>query len=228
MAYILHIETSTKQCSVAIGYKGKCISEKKLLSQNYSHEEKLHVFIQEALEEVNLDISELGAVSVSKGPGSFTGLRIGVAAAKGICFALDLPLIAVNTLKLMIQPHLEKKDIDFLIPMLDARRMEVYTAIYDKLGNCIQQTNAHVLTESSFQKIVGDSNCFIIGNGALKFQNIKPRIKAYFSESIYHPSAKDMCSLSWEHKLNRNYEDINSFEPYYLKDFQTTLPKNNK
>ena len=115
MAYILHIETSTKQCSVAIGYKGKCISEKKLLSQNYSHEEKLHVFIQEALEEVNLDISELGAVSVSKGPGSFTGLRIGVAAAKGICFALDLPLIAVNTLKLMIQPYLERKDIDFLL-----------------------------------------------------------------------------------------------------------------
>ena len=112
--------------------------------------------------------------------------------------------------------------------MLDARRMEVYTAIYDKLGNCIQQTNAHVLTESSFQKIVGDSNCFIIGNGALKFQNIKPRIKAYFSESIYHPSAKDMCSLSWEHNLNRNYEDINSFEPYYLKDFQRTLPKKNK
>ena len=228
MAYILHIETSTKQCSVAIGYKGKCISEKKLLSQNYSHEEKLHVFIQEALDEVNLDISELDAISVSKGPGSFTGLRIGVAAAKGICYALDLPLIAVNTLKLMIQPYLEKKEIDFFIPMLDARRMEVYTAIYDQLGNCIQQTNAHVLTDSSFHKMVGDGNCLIIGNGAVKFQNIKPKIKACFTESIYYPSAKDMCSLSWEHNLNRNYQDINLFEPYYLKDFQTTLPKNNK
>ena len=228
MAYILHIETSTKQCSVAIGYKGKCISEKKLLSQNYSHEEKLHVFIQEALDEVNLDISELDAISVSKGPGSFTGLRIGVAAAKGICYALDLPLIAVNTLKLMIQPYLEKKEIDFFIPMLDARRMEVYTAIYDQLGNCIQQTNAHVLTNSSFHKMVGDGNCFIIGNGAVKFQNIKSKIKACFSESIYYPSAKDMCSLSWEHNLNRNYQDINLFEPYYLKDFQTTLPKDNK
>ena len=228
MAYILHIETSTKQCSVAIGYMGKCISEKKLLSQHYSHEEKLHIFIKDALEEVNLKISELNAVSVSKGPGSFTGLRIGVAAAKGICYALDLPLIAVNTLKLMIQPYLKKKEIDFFIPMLDARRMEVYTAIYDKLGNCIQQTNAHVLTDSSFHKMVGDGNCLIIGNGAVKFQNIKPKIKAFFSESIYYPSAKDMCSLSWEHNFNRNYQDIKLFEPYYLKDFQTTLPKNNK
>ncbi len=226
MAYILHIETSTKQCSVAIGYKGKCISEKKLLSEHYSHEEKLHVFIQEALQEVNLNISELGAVSVSKGPGSFTGLRIGVATAKGICYALDLPLIAIDTLKLMIQPYLKKKDIDFLIPMLDARRMEVYTAIYDNYENCVQQIKAQVLTENSFHKVVGDRNCLIIGNGAVKFQNIKPKIKAYFSEYIYYPSAKDMCLLSWKHKLNRNYQDINTFEPYYLKDFQATLPKN--
>ena len=228
MAYILHIETSTKQCSVAIGYKGKCISEKKLLSEHYSHEEKLHVFIQEALQEVNLNISELGAVSVSKGPGSFTGLRIGVATAKGICYALDLPLIAIDTLKLMIQPYLKKKDIDFLIPMLDARRMEVYTAIYDNYENCVQQIKAQVLTENSFHKVVSDRNCLIIGNGAVKFQNIKPKIKAYFSEYIYYPSAKDMCSLSWKHKLNRNYQDINTFEPYYLKDFQATLPKNTK
>ena len=228
MAYILHIETSTKQCSVAIGYKGKFITEKKLLSEKFSHEENVHVFIQKTLEEVNLNISELNAVSISKGPGSFTGLRIGVATAKGICFALDLPLIALNTLELMIQPFIKKKEIDFLIPMLDARRMEVYTAIYDKYGNCVEQTNAHILTESSFQKTVGDSNCLIIGSGAVKFHNIKPKIKAHFSDFIYYPSAKEMCSLSWKLYLNRDFQEINSFEPYYLKDFQTTTPKNSK
>ncbi|MFL2613507.1 MAG: tRNA (adenosine(37)-N6)-threonylcarbamoyltransferase complex dimerization subunit type 1 TsaB, partial [Flavobacteriaceae bacterium] len=118
MSYILHLETSTQQCSVALAKGGTCISKKKLLAENFSHSEKLHLFIQDVINEAGIVISDLEAIAISKGPGSYTGLRIGVAAAKGLCFALDLPLIAINSLTIMVQPFFDKKDFDFLIPML--------------------------------------------------------------------------------------------------------------
>ena len=135
MSYILHLETSTQQCSVALAKDGRCISKKKLLTENFSHSEKLHLFIQDVINKAGIVISDLEAIAISKGPGSYTGLRIGVAAAKGLCFALDLPLIAINSLTIMVQPFFDKKDFDFLIPMLDARRMEVYTSVFNKRQN---------------------------------------------------------------------------------------------
>ncbi|MDG1191303.1 MAG: tRNA (adenosine(37)-N6)-threonylcarbamoyltransferase complex dimerization subunit type 1 TsaB [Flavobacteriaceae bacterium] len=224
MAYIIQLETTTKQCSVALGYKGNCISKKVLLAEHFSHDEKLHVFIREVLQEASVGFSELDAVSISKGPGSYTGLRIGVAAAKGLCFALDLPLIAIHTLELMVQPFIGKAEYAFFIPMLDARRMEVYTAVFDNSKTWIQETNALVLEAQSFYDLLGDSPCLVFGNGASKFKTLQPKINAHFTETVSYPSAEDMSRLAWLEFQKKNFEDLATFEPFYLKDFQTTTP----
>lgn len=225
MAYIIQLETTTKQCSVALSYKGNCISKKVLLAEHFSHDEKLHVFIREVLQEASVGFSELDAVSISKGPGSYTGLRIGVAAAKGLCFALDLPLIGIQTLELMVQPFIGKAEYAFFIPMLDARRMEVYTAVFDNSKTWIQETNALVLEAQSFYDLLGDSSCLVFGNGASKFKTLQPKINAHFTETVSYPSAEDMSRLAWLEFQKKNFEDLATFEPFYLKDFQTTTPK---
>lgn len=222
MAYIIQLETTTKQCSVALSYKGNCISKKVLLAEHFSHDEKLHVFIREVLQEASVGFSELDAVSISKGPGSYTGLRIGVAAAKGLCFALDLPLIGIHTLELMVQPFICKAEYAFFIPMLDARRMEVYTAVFDNSKTWIQETNALVLEAQSFYNLLGDSPCLVFGNGASKFKTLQPKINAHFTETVSYPSAEDMSRLAWLEFQKKNFEDLATFEPFYLKDFQTT------
>ena len=222
MAYIIQLETTTKQCSVALSYKGNCISKKVLLAEHFSHDEKLHVFIREVLQEASVGFSELDAVSISKGPGSYTGLRIGVAAAKGLCFALDLPLIGIHTLELMVQPFIGKAEYVFFIPMLDARRMEVYTAVFDNSKTWIQETNALVLEAQSFYDLLGDSPCLVFGNGASKFKTLQPKINAHFTETVSYPSAEDMSRLAWLEFQKKNFEDLATFEPFYLKDFQTT------
>lgn len=224
MAYIIQLETTTKQCSVALSYKGNCISKKVLLAEHFSHDEKLHVFIREVLQEASVGFSELDAVSISKGPGSYTGLRIGVAAAKGLCFALDLPLIGIHTLELMVQPFIGKAEYAFFIPMLDARRMEVYTAVFDNSKTWIQETNALVLEAQSFYDLIGDSPCLVFGNGASKFKTLQPKINAHFTETVSYPSAEDMSRLAWLEFQKKNFEDLATFEPFYLKDFQTTTP----
>ena len=224
MAYIIQLETTTKQCSVALSYKGNCISKKVLLAEHFSHDEKLHVFIREVLQEASVGFSELDAVSISKGPGSYTGLRIGVAAAKGLCFALDLPLIGIHTLELMVQPFIGKAEYAFFIPMLDARRMEVYTAVFDNSKTWIQETNALVLEAQSFYNLLGDSPCLVFGNGASKFKTLQPKINAHFTETVSYPSAEDMSRLAWLEFQKKNFEDLATFEPFYLKDFQTTTP----
>ena len=224
MAYIIQLETTTKQCSVALSYKGNCISKKVLLAEHFSHDEKLHVFIREVLQEANVGFSELDAVAISKGPGSYTGLRIGVAAAKGLCFALDLPLIGIHTLELMVQPFIGKPEYVFFIPMLDARRMEVYTAVFDNSKTWIQETNALVLEAQSFYDLIGDSPCLVFGNGASKFKTLQPKINAHFTETVSYPSAEDMSRLAWLEFQKKIFEDLATFEPFYLKDFQTTTP----
>ena len=225
MAYIIQLETTTKQCSVALSYKGNCISKKVLLAEDFSHDEKLHVFIRKVLQEASVGFSELDAVSISKGPGSYTGLRIGVAAAKGLCFALDLPLIGIHTLELMVQPFIGKAEYAFFIPMLDARRMEVYTAVFDNSKTWKQETNALVLEAQSFYDLLGDSPCLVFGNGASKFKTLQPKINAHFTETVSYPSAEDMSRLAWLEFQKKNFEDLATFEPFYLKDFQTTTPK---
>lgn len=226
MAYILHIETSTKQCSVALAYKGKLLTSRVLNSESFSHNEKLHLFISEILEEANLKPKQLDAISVSKGPGSFTGLRIGVAAAKGFCFALDIPLIALNSLEILVQ-SVTQAEVELIIPMMDARRMEVYTAIFDGNKNWINQTSALVLSQNSFKEIVKDKTVLFLGNGINKFQELIPEINLIHSFENNYPNAIDMVELTWEKYISEDFESLAYFEPFYLKDFQTTTPKKN-
>ena len=224
MNYILHIDTTTKKCSVALAQDGELMIQKELLSEEFSHSEQLHPFIEEVLKESGLKSSSLSAIAISKGPGSYTGLRIGVSAAKGLCFALDLPLIALNTLEIMVQPY-EVSPYSFIIQMLDARRMEVYTAIFDETKKWIQETTAEVLTENTFTSIVNEQSCLIIGDGAIKFKTLYPKINASYSSEIHYPVAKDMITLAWKKFNAKEFEDLAYFEPFYLKDFQTTPPK---
>tara|TARA_B100000989_G_scaffold289846_1_gene262270 strand:+ start:1151 stop:1831 length:681 start_codon:yes stop_codon:yes gene_type:complete len=224
MAYILHIETSTIQCSVALSHKGKPINSRVLNSKSFSHNEKLHHFISEVLEEANLKPKQLDAISVSKGPGSYTGLRIGVAAAKGFCFALEIPLIALNSLEILVQ-GVTQAEVEFIIPMIDARRMEVYTAIFDGSKNWINQTSALVLNQNSFKEIVKDKTVLFLGNGTNKFQELIPEINLTYSFENNYPNAIDMVELTWEKYILEDFESLAYFEPFYLKDFQTTTPK---
>jgi tRNA threonylcarbamoyladenosine biosynthesis protein TsaB len=224
MAYILHLDTTTKKCSVSLASNGQLCSKKELLSESFSHSEKLHVFILEVLDEGGIEAAQLAAIAISKGPGSYTGLRIGVAAAKGLCFALDLPLIAINTLELMVQPHIIEEDT-YIIPMLDARRMEVYTAIFDSNKNWVEETSALVLSDASFQHSVGKHPCLIIGDGAVKFESLLPKINAHFTKEVHYPSSDDMLDLALKKFEKREFESLAYFEPFYLKDFQTTPPK---
>ncbi len=225
MGYILHLETSTQQCSVALSRKGSCIVQNALLTENYSHSEKLHLFIDGLIKEAGIGTSQLDAVAISKGPGSYTGLRIGVAAAKGLCFALEIPLIAINTLQILAYPHFQTISLDYIIPMLDARRMEVYTAVFDRKQNWINNTNALVLNSESFLDQLGDASCLIIGNGAEKFKSLTPKINAHFTKEVHYPSAVNMIQLAWKKYTEKDFVALAKFEPFYLKDFQTTAPK---
>jgi len=193
MALILHLETTSKNCSVSIskGLELVCLCEE--ISDNFSSNEKLHTFINWALEGAEISINGIDAISVSKGPGSYTGLRIGVAAAKGLCFALDKPLIALNTLEILIQNQ-KYKNFENLIPVIDARRLELYTTIFDGRGISKSLIEAHILTANSFESIKNDSNCFI-GDAAKKTQDFFKENNLDFSQSIFieeFPSSKNM------------------------------------
>lgn len=215
MAIILCIETATTNCSVALSENGNVIAFREDSSKNYSHAEQLHVFIEEVLNEANIAKDTIAAVAVSKGPGSYTGLRIGVSAAKGLCYALGIPLIAVPTLAVLAQTV---DTAAVVVPMLDARRMEVYSAVF-KDGGQIRDTKAEILTETSFKGYLEQEEIYFIGNGAEKFKNICPHGNARFRTDVF-PSAKEMVKIAQE-KLGRNdVEDVAYFEPYYLKDFK--------
>ena len=152
MAYILNIETATTNCSVSLSYKGETLVLKEDNSKNYSHAERLHVYIDTVLNEADISKQQLDAVAVSKGPGSYTGLRIGVSAAKGLCFALDVPLIAISTLQsLALQSNTTE---GLVIPLLDARRMEVYSAIFDNNNQCLREVQAQIIEPSSFSEFL--------------------------------------------------------------------------
>ena len=220
---ILHIETSSKNCSVAIsdGEEILCLCEE--VSENYKQSESLHTFIEWALEGAEIALKDLDAVSLGKGPGSYTGLRIGAASAKGFCYGLKIPLIATNSLETMIEPFLNK-DYDFIIPLIDARRMEVYTAIFEgKTGEMLTDTEAKILDETSFQEFVGKKVIFV-GDGAKKAKEILQLTNAEFNDSIY-PSAKYLIKKALEKMTKNELEDTAYFEPFYLKDFQGVKTK---
>jgi tRNA threonylcarbamoyladenosine biosynthesis protein TsaB len=214
---ILCIETATTNCSVAIGKKGKLLALKEDYSSNYSHAERLHLYIEEILKENGLTTRDLSAIAVSKGPGSYTGLRIGVSAAKGLCFALDLPLISVPTLKTLALQVKQNKE-GFIIPLLDARRMEVYTAGFNSENRKVFDTRAQILTPESFLKYLENADVTFIGSGVEKFRKICNHPNATFIEGKL-PSAGEMVGLAEAKFQKQKFEDVAYFEPYYLKDF---------
>lgn len=211
------METATTNCSVALCEDANVIALKEDNSKGYSHAEKLHVFIDEILKESDLKINNLDAVAISKGPGSYTGLRIGVSAAKGLCFAQDIPLISVPTLSALAK-QIDPKEGEQIIPMLDARRMEVYSAVFDSAFNQIRDTKAEVLSGESFQEELAKGKVYFIGNGVAKFREICEHPNAEFIEDRL-PSAKEMCSIAYDKYKISDIEDVAYFEPYYLKDF---------
>ncbi|HET8754239.1 MAG TPA: tRNA (adenosine(37)-N6)-threonylcarbamoyltransferase complex dimerization subunit type 1 TsaB [Salinimicrobium sp.] len=217
MALILCIETATTNCSVAIGKEGEILALKEDYNSSYSHAERLHVFIDDILRENFLKIEDLDAIAVSRGPGSYTGLRIGVSAAKGFCFAADIPLISVSTLKSLAH-QIPETGTDFIFPLLDARRMEVYTAGFHSNKKSLSETEAKILDESSFTKFLEKGKVSFIGNGVEKFKNICNHPNAVFIEGKL-PSAAEMVSLAEQEFQTGNFEDVAYFEPFYLKDF---------
>ncbi|MGV4438968.1 tRNA (adenosine(37)-N6)-threonylcarbamoyltransferase complex dimerization subunit type 1 TsaB [Ornithobacterium rhinotracheale] len=216
MALILNIETSTRNCSVSVARDGELVALCEESKENYEHAEKLHRFMQWALEAEDLSFEDLDAVCVSKGPGSYTGLRIGVSAAKGLCFSLNIPLLSLNSLEILAR-SVENENADYIIPMIDARRKEVYTATFTPQMQIIEKTNAKILDETSFQSF-NDKKIIVLGDGASKASEIlKLENATYLTESL--PSAKDMCAESFKLYQNQQFEDVAYFEPFYLKDF---------
>ena len=223
MSLLLCIETSTTNCSISISENGKCIALKEDNNAGYSHSESLHIFIEELLAEQKLSLDNLDGIAVSKGPGSYTGLRIGVSTAKGLCYALDIPLIAINTLDSLAAEVISKTSC-YIVPMLDARRMEVYTAIFNEKHENTDSTKALILDETSYSDLLNEQKTIFIGNGVTKFQEICSHPNAEF---INHkvPSAKNLCALANNNYQAKIFEDVAYFEPYYLKDFVAGVKK---
>ena len=222
MIYILNIETSTTNCSVSLSKEGETLLLKEDYNSNYSHAERLHLFIEEVINEANISKDDLSAIAISKGPGSYTGLRIGVSTAKGLCYALDIPLISVSTLEALADQV--KVDDGVVIPMLDARRMEVYSAIFDQNNNQIRETKAQVLDENSFKAYLKNGKVYFIGNGVEKSKEIIIHKNAVFIENKL-PSSENMSKISYDKYKKSDIEDVAYFEPYYLKDFIALKPK---
>jgi len=218
MANILCIETATTNCSVALSVNGSVIALKEDNSKGYSHAEFLHVYIDVVLKDAQLDKGHLDAIAVSMGPGSYTGLRIGVSAAKGLCFALDIPLIAIATLESLATKV--KDPSGMIVPMLDARRMEVYSAVFSSEMQQKRDTQAQILNEVSFSEYLDKGQVTFIGNGVEKFESICKHENASFRKEEL-PSAAQMAPLAeFKYKISDTV-DIAYFEPYYLKDFIT-------
>jgi|TARA_B100002019_G_scaffold286795_1_gene297803 tRNA threonylcarbamoyladenosine biosynthesis protein TsaB len=200
------------------------IALKELYSEQFSHSERLHEFIQEVLKEAQMEMSSLDAVAVSKGPGSYTGLRIGVAAAKGICFAMDLPMIAVNSLQILSEKYQDSNQ-SILFPMFDARRMEVYVMVLNEKKEILKPSFAEVLSAESFNEFPTDVQWIFMGEGAEKCKQVFDAPQIEYRSDIRYPSAAEMVSLAWKAFQDKNFEDVAYFEPFYLKDFYTTAKK---
>ncbi len=216
LIYILNIETSTTNCSVSLSENGLLIGLKEDNSLQYSHAERLHVYIDELLKTANVSKAQIAAIGISKGPGSYTGLRIGVSAAKGLCYALKIPLISVPTLtSLALQVSSPKGPI---VAMLDARRSEVYSAIFDASYNEIRQTKAEIITLNLYNEILKLYPVYFIGSGVTKTQELISHPNARFIKNKL-PSASQMTKLTYKKFRANDFEDVAYFEPYYLKDF---------
>jgi tRNA threonylcarbamoyladenosine biosynthesis protein TsaB len=226
MSCILHIETSTEACSVAVSEDG-LVEFKREDLQGPSHAVQLGVFVDEALSFVDSHAMPLDAVAVSCGPGSYTGLRIGVSMAKGICYGRDLPLIALPTLEVMCVPVLLQQELPedaLLCPMIDARRMEVYAAVYDRALNVVREIGADIVDETSYLNFLEEHPVYFFGNGAAKCKEKITHPNAHFIDDV-RPLARWMFPLAEKANVNRDFKDVAYFEPFYLKEFVASLPK---
>lgn len=225
---ILCLETSTSVCSVALN-ESCCTLAMRESDKPNAHSERITVFIKEVMDEVGIDYSQLDAVAVSQGPGSYTGLRIGVSTAKGVCYAADLPLMAIDTLQAMACGMRQKMAAqigpdDLLIPMIDARRMEVYAAVFDAQLNRIQDTAAHVINEHSFEELRKGHRLWLFGDGAPKLKEVfKDMPEVQIIDGLL-PSAAFMAPLADQALREQRFVDVAYFEPFYLKDFVAGKP----
>jgi tRNA threonylcarbamoyladenosine biosynthesis protein TsaB len=223
LALILHIETATDVCSVCLALDGivTCIEES---NTRNNHATALHVMIDRLMVNQKHAYEDLDAIAVSMGPGSYTGLRIGVAAAKGFCFALDKPLIAINTLQAMTcsfldhNPDLKDKKEALFCPMIDARRMEVYTALFDSNLTFVNHTSAMIANEDSFENLLKKNPIYFFGDGAQKVSRIIHHQNASFDNN-FSTSSSGLCSAAFMAWKAREFRDTAYFEPFYLKDF---------
>ena len=226
MALILALETSTKNCSVALADGDQILAVKEESSDQYIHSEKLHLFIQEVLQWAGKKPAELSAAAVGMGPGSYTGLRIGVSAAKGLCYSLGIPLIAVNGLQLLaeefIQLHHPESE-ELILPMLDARRMEVYTAVFDHHAQMQGKIEAVVLDDDSFADLASPQ-IHLIGDGANKAKVVLTS-ERFVLHNMPYPSSKTLALLAGHKFQNQEFENVAYFEPFYLKDFIAGKPR---
>jgi tRNA threonylcarbamoyladenosine biosynthesis protein TsaB len=215
MHYILNIETATKNCSVSLAVDGQTLVCKEISELGFSHAEKLHLFIEDVIQEAGISWSQLSAIAVSQGPGSYTGLRIGVSAAKGLSYALQIPLISVDTLASLA--HQVTQNDGLIVPMIDARRMEVYSAIFDSNKQKIRAIQAEIITEESFASI--SEIVYFVGDSNEKVKTVLTKSNFVFLDAIQYPSAKEMSAISYQKFEENNFEDVAYFEPFYLKDF---------
>lgn len=226
MSFILLIETATKVCSAGIVSEKTILSKRTDQSMQYSHSSQLTTFIEEVVREAGIQFSDLDAVAVSKGPGSYTGLRIGVSVAKGLCYALDIPLLSINSLLVMAstaQIVIPDKPL-YYIPLIDARRMEVYNAVYDTHLNKVRTTVAEIIDNDSFNEYLPLGNVALFGDGAQKCREVITHPNALFYTDI-HPSVEGMADIAHEKFKKKEFEDVAYFEPYYLKDFVAGKPR---
>lgn len=226
MSLILSIETSTRNCSVALSKSGKTLAIKEASSDQYIHSEKLHVFIEELIHSQSIDFTDIDAVAVTKGPGSYTGLRIGVSAAKGLCFSINKPLIAIDSLTVLAQRSKDTVDLnkeDLLIPMIDARRMEVYCAIFNSEASIQSDVEAKIIDENSFSELMANK-IYLLGDGASKVKEVLDNERLQWLD-IDFPNADALGKLAYSKYLNQEFEDLAYFEPWYFKDFVAGKPK---
>lgn len=228
MSTILQIETATQTCSIAISENGRCLALKEETGKNI-HAANITLFIEEVLESCNKAMSDLSAVAISMGPGSYTGLRIGVSTAKGLCYALDIPLIAVNTLSAMVSGFKSKyfsvQANTLFCPMIDARRMEVYCAVFDGNENELLATSAKIIDGDSFSEVLENHTVYFFGDGAEKCEdllgsNLNARVMGDYTNS-----ARDLTTPAFEKFNNKEFVDVAYFEPFYLKEFIAGIKK---
>lgn len=220
--YILHLETATRVCSVALSLNGEIRQLREIREDGYAHGEKLTLLIEEALQLENITASAVSAVSVSSGPGSYTGLRIGVSTAKGLCYALTIPLIAVDSLRCIRQLAAAKYPGTNIIPMIDARRMEVFSAAYDGAGNTLKSISADIIEPDTYAALEPFVAC---GDGAAKLAETWQHRPGVIIDSDVLSSASGQVAAAYEKFAGKAFEDVAYFEPFYLKDFVMNTKK---